>query len=124
MVENQKARLLDAIINVGQKTRISPESIAVLEAAKKETQFSKAIDCVKEAIPDAIRIDGHNPLTLLHGPLSAGIHDKSDEECLQLATSIREVLFALADRITQTLKEQKSLDDAITHLLTSRRDSA
>ncbi|OHB85786.1 MAG: hypothetical protein A2V98_17505 [Planctomycetes bacterium RBG_16_64_12] len=120
VVENQKGRLLDAIINVGRKTGLVPKAIATLESAKSETQFSKAIESIKDAIPDAIRIKGRNPLTLLHAPLSEGIHDKTDEECLGLATDVREILFAMAEKIAEALREQKALDDAIKNLSQSR----
>jgi len=62
-------------------------------------------------------INGHNPLTLLHSALSDGIHAKTDEECLELATSIRLVLIELADRIATALKDEAELRTAVTKLL-------
>lgn len=121
VVENNKERLLDAIIKVGEKTGVDQAVVAALQEAKKETQFSKAIVDIKDAIPDAIRINGQNPLSLLHGPLSEGIHDKTDEECLELASSVREVLFAMAEQIGEALREKKALDDAIRRLSGSRQ---
>jgi len=64
-----------------------------------ETQFSKAIETIKAAIPESLLIDGHNPLTLLHDALSEGLHAQTNEDCLELATSIRVVLTELAERI-------------------------
>jgi hypothetical protein len=89
-----------------------------LSAAAKETQFSKAVGDIKGAIPDVLKIDGHNPLTLLHKALSEGLHDRSEEECLELASSIRVVLSELADRIGQALKDEKELQDAVSRLIT------
>ena len=37
----------------------------VIREAKKETQFSKALSSVKEAVPQTLLINGRNPLTLL-----------------------------------------------------------
>jgi hypothetical protein len=53
--------------------------IVRLTAAKEEVQFKKALASVKGAMPDALLINGHNPLTLLHAALSDGVHNKSDE---------------------------------------------
>lgn len=50
-------------------------------------------------IPQTLLINGHNQLTLLHSALSEGLHDQTDEKCLELATSIRVVLTDLADRL-------------------------
>jgi hypothetical protein len=46
---------------------------------------------VKHGIPQARLINGHNPLTLLHNALSAGLHEQSDETCLELAQAVRVV---------------------------------
>jgi hypothetical protein len=117
VVENQKNRLLSEIIRVCRRTGASAEIIESLEAAKAETQFSKAIDKVKPAVPEVLKIDTHNPLTLLHTALSDGLHDQSEEHCLDLATAIRVVLFELAERIGQALKDEKELRTAVSKLL-------
>ncbi len=79
---------------------------------------------MKDAIPESLRIRGHNPLTLLHPALSEGLHDKSDAECLELATSIRVVLTELADRISQALKDEAELTSAVTRLLKKETKNA
>src|SRR5262249_53009304 len=92
IIEGQKSRLLDEIIRVAKRTRAPGEMIDRLEAAKGETQFSKAVAEVKEALPPGLFIKGHNPLTLLHTALSRGLHESSDEECLRAANDIRVIL--------------------------------
>lgn len=108
--------MLEAIINASRRLNAPSEHIGKLEAAKLETQFSRAIDSLKGAIPNELFIKGHNPLTLLHGALSEGIHALKDEECLELATSVREILFELSERIGQVLKEQAALDAAVARI--------
>jgi hypothetical protein len=116
VVEAQKNRLLDAIIAIAKAEQPAPDLIAQLEAAKVETQFSKAIDSIKPGIPDALKINGHNPLTLLHGALSQGIHAQTDAECLQIATAIRTVLTALAERMEEIKKDQTEVRQAVSIL--------
>jgi hypothetical protein len=118
VVENQKNRLIDEIIKVGKKLGADQETIARLEAARAETQFHKAVGIIKDGIPDVLRIEGHNPLILLHTALSDGLHDKSDEECLARATSIRVVMAELAERITQALSARDEFTSAVSKLLT------
>jgi len=69
--------------------------------------------------PASLQVNGQNPLRLLHKSLSVYIHDKSDEECLQLAKDIRVVLTELADRIGQALKDKNELDEAVKRLMGS-----
>lgn len=116
VIESQKVRIFDEMIRVISK--ISPDDavIAELEAAKKETQFTKAVEVIKHALPQSLNINGYNPLTLLHSALSEGVHAHNDQECLELASSARTVLFEFADRLSQALKEEAELNSAINKL--------
>lgn len=117
VVENQKNRILDEIIKVSKKLNHSEENIQLLEEAKTETQFSKALSTVKNAIPQALLINGHNPLTLLHSALSDGLHDQTDEHCLEIANSVRVIMADLSERLSQALKDEAELNTALSKLL-------
>ncbi len=122
VVENQKDRIFDEIIRVSKRINAKAEIIQSLEAAKSETQFSKAVQQIKDGIPEILRIDGHNPLNLLHSALSEGLHSQSDETCLELATSIRVVLTELAERLGTAMKEHQELESAVSRLLKTKSD--
>jgi hypothetical protein len=117
VVERQKDRILDEIIRVATKLKVSSDTIDLLRQAQKEIQFSKAIGSIKDAIPQSLLVNGHNPLTLLHSALSRGLHEDSDVVCLQLAHDIRVVLAELSERLAQALKDEAELNTAITRLL-------
>jgi hypothetical protein len=121
VVENQKGRLISEIGKVAAKLSPNAQLGNRFDKAAKETQFSAAIDAVRGAIPSVLLIDGHNPLTLLYTALSEGIHENSDERCLELANSIRVVLTELADRISQALKDEAELQKAVSTLLNRER---
>jgi hypothetical protein len=117
VVENQKTKIIGEILKVAQKLNADPELIKDLQAAKEETRFTEAINKVKHALPQVLLINGHNPLTLLHSALSEGLHATSDEECLELATSIRVVLTELVERMATAVKEEAELTSAVQRLL-------
>jgi hypothetical protein len=117
VVEHQKSRILSEIGRVAKRLGAPPDKLKLFDLAEKENQFTKAIDIVKPAIPDGLLINGQNPLTLLYAPLSEGIHELTDEQCLELATSIRVVLTELAERTSRALQDKKELDDAVSRLL-------
>jgi hypothetical protein len=117
IVEDQKTRLVDEIIRVARRTNTPADALARLEAARAETQFSKAVEMTKDAVPPGLLIKGHNPLTLLHSALSGNLHGASDAECLRDAHVIRVILCELADRLGDALKDQKELDEALNRLL-------
>jgi hypothetical protein len=117
VVENQKDRIIQEIEKVGRRLNAKPEMLATLEAARKETQFKKSMEMVKDAIPESLLISGHNPLTLLHTALSRGLHAQDDATCLGLARDIRIVLTDLAEKISAALKEQTELTQALSRIL-------
>jgi hypothetical protein len=116
VVEDQKNRLLAEILKVARVISAPQASIAALEAAQNEQQFAKAVQTVKDAIPPSLLIVGQNPLTLLHAALSKGLHNHSDEVCLELAADIRRVLVELAELLGNALKDERELKEAVTRL--------
>ena len=101
----------DAAVALGET------DLSIFDAALAETQFSAAVKMLKDAIPKKLLIlDNQNPLTLLYQPLSVGLHDLSDEECLQQAADIRTVLTALLENIADVLKSQTELKAAAARL--------
>ncbi len=120
VVENQKNRILDEVIKVSKKVKAPAQAIQQLEAAKTETQFSKALSNVKDAIPQSLLINGHNPLSLLHSALSEGLHQRTDDRCLEDARSIRVVLAELSERLAQALKDEAELIRALSYLIGAR----
>jgi len=48
--------------------------------------------------------------------VSKGVHNLSDEECLEIATSIRIVLSELINRIAVISSNEKSLKSALSNL--------
>jgi hypothetical protein len=117
VVENQKNRILSEIIKVSEKIGASEDHIKILKSAIEETQFSTALKNAKDAIPESLLINGHSPLLLLHGALSEGVHALSDEQCLEIASSIRVVLAELSERLSQALKDEAELTKALGTLM-------
>lgn len=120
VVENQKNRIFDAVIQATKKISPGNPVIQELEKAKSETQFIKAVEAIKLALPESLLINGQNSLKLLHSALSEGLHELPDAECLELASSIRTVLSGFADRLGQALEKKTELDDAVIRLAKGR----
>lgn len=121
VVENQKNRILGEIIKVSEKIGATAEKIEKLKSAVTETQFSKALDMAKDAMPESLLINGHSPILLLHSALSEGVHALSDEQCLELAGSVRVVLGELSDRLSQALKDEAELTKALSTLMNKKK---
>ncbi len=120
VVENQKGRILAKIVEVAELLSAPSEMIATLRAAQTETQFTNAMQSVRDAIPASLKISGQNPLTLLHSALSEGLHAKDDQTCLSLAHAVRVVLAELSERIWQATKDTREINEAVVLLMGNR----
>jgi len=116
IIESQWGRLVDEIIRAAKGVGSSEEIIKDLEKARDNTQFKRAVQSISPAIPEAIKINGHNPLTLIHKALSIGVHNLSDEDCLERAGQIRIVLFELAERLSMVLSGNRELTESVKAL--------
>jgi len=117
VVDIQRDKLFDAIVDVCGKLAVTGEVIDQLQAAKRESQFTKGVEGIKAALPDALYVDGKNPLTLLYRALSVGLHELSEEECLARAHAIRVVLAELLERVDRLVTQDKELKAAVAALL-------
>lgn len=120
VIESQKDALFDEIIRVS-KAIGATEIIAGLEAGKKQIQFSSAIEQVEIALPPVLMINGCNPLTLLHGALSKGLHSGTDADCLANATDTRVVLTEFVTRMAEAMKDDVELKSAVSRLANIKR---
>jgi hypothetical protein len=122
IVESQWKVLVTEIRDAARTLGV--EDLSVFDAAVRETQFSKAVEMLKGAIPPKLLIlNGENPLTLPYQPLSQGLHELTDAECLQQAADIRIVLTALLENIAEVLKDQNELKSAAARLRERRAQS-
>jgi len=117
VVDNQWKTLVKKLRDAAEKLGTPAEKLKVFDQALAQSQFSTAVDMLKDAIPAKLLIlDGRNPLTLLYKPLSVQIHELNDEQCLQQAADIRVVLNETFDNITRVLKDDEMLKAAVTRL--------
>lgn len=125
IVESIIDRLLDSIYDL-----LGDEHKAAYKEALKEVQqgviAQDKIALVKDLIPASLRPDNMNPLSILHDTLSSGIHAETDEECLEVAQDIREVLVHLVDQIRLAEQEKESshrVTESMRKLLERRQKS-
>lgn len=125
IVENTKFELVDSVLEVARATNAPAEQIKSLESAQAEGQFSKAMETLRDVsmIPPVLLIDGHNPLAVLHDLLSEGIHELSDEDCLERTQHAEILLFEIADRMQIALTERKTVKAAITSVMNRKTES-
>ncbi|MGI6278649.1 MAG: hypothetical protein ACOYJ8_02495 [Patescibacteria group bacterium] len=91
-----------------------------LEEAKKEKVAEKKINLVKDLLPKSLQVEGVNPLKELYRVLSKGVHNKTDEECMEKAEAIRGILVFLVNQVIRTKKDKKSFTEGMKKILNSK----
>jgi hypothetical protein len=91
--------------------------LEALEQVKKEHIATNKIKLVKDLLPATLRPQNANPLAILYEALSVGIHEESDELCIELAMHIREVLEYLISQVTAYKEAGKKLTPAMQKIL-------
>jgi hypothetical protein len=118
VVEQIVDRLFDSIAENIDEAR---EFSAALDAARKERVADKKIAIVKDMLPETLRPDGLNPLDVLHGCLSGGLHNETEEECLDSAANVRVTLEYLIRQLATRREGRKAFSDAQRKLLAKRQ---
>lgn len=116
IVEEVIDGLLDHIAKLVPEEK-KDEYSAVLDKAKKEKVAARKIEIIKPQLPASLRPGGKDPLGILHDVLSSGIHELTEQECLDDAKDVREALEVFLELLQAGLDAQERLNDSTQRLL-------
>ncbi len=119
IVEDMVDELLDDIRELVTEDGLEHYSEA-LQKAKASHRASDKIEHIKDLLPEVLRPGGANPLALLHGALSEGLHALSETECLERASVIRGALIFLVSQVSQAKESATQFKKDLQALLDSR----
>jgi hypothetical protein len=120
IVENELNNIIDLLITYSRTNRGDESLIEELVSIKTEHRFTNKLERAAAVLPDSLKTDGYNPLSLLHGLTSASIHGKSDQECLQ----IFDVCQAGFEHVIIRLKASKDEDERFRKAMKELSDTA
>ena len=113
--------LLDSIADLIDSQNKDKYSEA-LKKTKATRVTQEKIELVKDLLPEILRPQGMNPLGVLHSELSQGLHNESDEECLEKAGHIKEILSFLINQIIISKESSKQFTDSMRSLLDKKAE--
>lgn len=120
ITENIIDELLNSISDlIDEKDKKQYEQ--ALEKVKKTRVTEEKIELVQDLLPLSLQPNGLNPLKSLHSALSDGIHNKTDEECLELADTIKIVLTYLLEEIKNRRNRAKQFSEKMKKLLKQKQ---
>ena len=99
IVENNICKLLDLAHEDAESSGEGTNVMAALTDLRKDSPMAKKIEIANQALPKYLKPDGLNPLGRLYQVLSEGVHELSDDECLNRAKEISECLGYLVSEL-------------------------
>ena len=109
-------KLLNSITDLIEDEK-KEEYLNALEKVKMTRVAQEKIELVKDLLPSILKPDGANTLGVLHRELSQGLHAEMDEECLENACHIREVLTFLIRQILLSKESAKTFTASMKKIL-------
>jgi hypothetical protein len=116
ITENIIDDLLDSILALIHEEEKDKYKQA-LEKVRETRITEEKIELVQDLLPTSLQPNGINPLKSLHAALSDGIHNKTDDECLDLADTIKTILIYLLEEIRNRNDKAKLFTDKMKKLL-------
>jgi hypothetical protein len=84
VVENKTNDLLDLIAETLQAEGASPEELNKILEIKKSTVYEDKLDVAQKVLPARLVREGSNPIKNLYSLTSQAMHEKSEEECIDI----------------------------------------
>ena len=106
VIENEVVALLD-LVEDAAKADGDEEALDAVRGARESHVAEEKLRLVAEHVPRGLRPSGVNPLAVLYGGFSRGIHALSDEECLAVALELRTAFDFVFKNLRQVVREAK-----------------
>ena len=90
VIEDKTDELIDVVVELAKTYSVEANVIKALADAKTQIQYEEKLRVASDAIPDALKPGGVNPLGQLYKHLSIGVHGKTDEECIAIFDDLKE----------------------------------
>ena len=113
VVENNINELLDLVQEDAHSSSEDAQVTAALAELRENPPMSKKIEIANHALPAYLKPDGLNPLGRLYQMLSEGVHNFSEEECLNKAKETSECLAYLISELASRKKHRTSFKSMV-----------
>jgi hypothetical protein len=124
VVENQMNNMLEILYEAAISHNASQEVLARHKEVERDIRFSAKIDYAGELLPASFRPAGKpNPMAILHELASEGLHEKTDEDCIDIFDACRKTFDYVFGRIRIETEEAKKFVEGLGNLAGRRSKS-
>jgi len=113
LIEETTDNMLDLLADTMRDLGEDPAVIKKVEDAKGLQGYVDKINVASDVFPEHLQPGQQNPFRLLHKLLSVGIHQHSDEKCLDVVDDIRDILEFVFKELKTHVTERKAYADRL-----------
>lgn len=120
VVESIITDLLDRIESLIPEGSERDKYADALKETKQEHIASNKIRLVKDLLPGELKTYGYNPLEVIYSSISDGLHNWTDEECLEISEAIRRSTEFLVTKVYANKEANKKFSEGMKKLLQNK----
>lgn len=111
IVEKELIRIIEDLCKIDSPYK---ENMEILLASYRQNHnMSTLIEGLHQYLPSSLKYLGDNPLKVLYNQLSGGIHEYSDEQCIEKAEQIDTILKFVIKKLAEESSEVKAIREAL-----------
>lgn len=105
VVEDKTDELIEVAAQLAESHNVDAVVVKkIRDAATERTTYDQKLKIAATVLPDALIIDGINPLAELYGLVSQGVHELTEEQCVTVADETTSVFEFILPIYEQRLK--------------------
>jgi hypothetical protein len=114
VVEDKTDELIEVAAQLAESHNVDALIVKRIRAAATErTTYDMKLKIAATVLPDALIIDGVNPLAQLYSLVSEGVHELTEEQCIAVADETTSVFEFIFTNLRATIKARHDFVDKV-----------
>jgi len=113
LIEDTTNEMLELVATALEETGSDEGLVKQVRAAKEGKAYQDKVKFIADVLPRHLRPGDINPFSLLHDLLSEGLHNLSEEQCIEIVDGMNGALTYIYKELKAHAQEQKSYMDGL-----------
>lgn len=119
VVEDKTNDLIEVAAQLAEASGVDAATVTEIRAAadsKKYTAYEKKLEHAAAVFPESLKVGSINPLQVLFGLVSKGLHGLSEPQCIEVADGIRRTFEYLFTNLKAQVDEKRAFAEDVKRL--------
>ena len=120
VVEDKTNELIEIAAKLAESHNVDAAVVSKMREAADSTEYTTYVGKLKFAatvFPDNLKVGGANPLNVLYGLVSKGLHGLGEPECIAIADETRDVFEYVFEKLQAEVDDRKAFMDKVKKLI-------